>query len=267
MKHSFALIALLLCATLVVMAYAVLPSDSGLVTGLGLKQLPLGIATEVSAEAVDEPTGVAATDSLATAKADECEKDTTTQHVLLVGDSMNERLRQSVAAYCNANGHKCTSVVWYSSSTEIWAKTNALKFYIKKLNPTHIFICLGGNELFVRDLDNRDKYIKMIKAQCGTVPTIWIGPPNWKKDTGINALIEKHFGKRAYYPSLNLKLERASDKHHVSQRGCDVWMDSVAAWMNRGQSIHPIRFEKPQPGKKNTAHKRIVLMPEDKGPK
>lgn len=266
MKPSFALIALLLCATLVVMAYAMLPRESGVVSALGLRQLPIGPAA-TAVEAVEEGTDVSATDSLAAVTANENAVDTTTQNVLLVGDSMNERLRQSVAAYCNANGHKLTSVVWYSSSTETWAKSAALRHYIKQIKPTHIFICLGGNELFVRDLDNRDNYIKQIKQQCASVPTIWIGPPNWKKDTGINALIEKHFGKRAYYPSLNLKLERASDKHHVNQRGCDVWMDSIAAWMNRGQSIHPFRLEKPQPSERNTAHKRLVLMPEDKGPK
>lgn len=266
MKHSFALIALLLCATVVVMGYAMLPRESTLVSALGLRQLPMG-ATVSADKALDEPAEVTSVDSVAATAAQENAVDTTTQNVLLVGDSMNERLRQSVAAYCNANGHKLTSVVWYSSSTETWAKSKALQHYIRTIKPTHIFICLGGNELFVRDLDNRENYIRMIKQQCGKVPTIWIGPPNWKKDTGINALIEKHFGKRAYYPSLKLKLERASDKHHVNQRGCDVWMDSIAAWMNRGQSIHPFRLEKPQPSKKNTAHKRLVLMPDDKGPK
>jgi hypothetical protein len=81
--------------------------------------------------------------------------DTTKQRILLVGESMVEGLSRPFADYCAANGHEYNAVCWYSSTTKHWAVTDTLQHFINKFNPTYVFITIGGNELFVKDLDNR----------------------------------------------------------------------------------------------------------------
>lgn len=253
MKQSFSLILLIACALILLVGYSFIPQDSMLAQTLGLKQLRVPAFVSTDDAAVD------ADSTKVVGKENEQQVDSMKQRVLLIGDSMNERLRLSLAGWCNANGHELTSVVWYGSSSKTWAETDTLQHFIRISNPTHIFICLGGNELYVRDLDDRDRYISTIKRKCGIIPTIWIGPPNWCKDTGINKLIEKHMGKRAYFPSLNLTFERSSDGHHVTQRSADNWMDEVVKWMNEGNSIHPFVLSRPRCNK--TTHLLFVLAP------
>ena len=45
--------------------------------------------------------------------------DTAAKNILFIGDSMLEGLSPRMAAYAKKNGHTLTSVIWYSSSTEI----------------------------------------------------------------------------------------------------------------------------------------------------
>ncbi len=262
MRQTFSLILLLAIGLSLLIVYAFLPKDNIIVEMLSLQQLNVS-------SLIMESEDSAMTDSLEKVAEydDVLQVDSAPQRVLLIGDSMCERLRNSLAGWCNANDHQLTSVVWYSSSSKIWAETDTLDYFINIAKPTHIFICLGGNELYVRDLDNRDQYIKTIKRKCSGIPTVWIGPPNWCKDTGINALIEKNMGKYAYYPSLNLDFERASDGHHVTQRSADNWMDAVVEWIKEGKSVHPFLLCKPRVNV--SSHKTFVLSPpeQNKGKK
>lgn len=96
-------------------------------------------------------------------------------------------------------------------------------------------------------------------SRVGNIPTIWIGPPNWCKDTGINDILLKEMGEKAYFPSYTLKFERKSDKHHPTRNSAANWMDEVIKWMNGGKSIHPFRLNVPE--KVNHKHHTIVLKP------
>ena len=78
---------------------------------------------------------------------------------------------------------------------------------MKKFKPTYVFLVLGANELFVRDIiKKRTKYVKNILQQLDTVKFVWVGPPNWKDDTGINTMILRNVGSDRYFPSKNLKV-------------------------------------------------------------
>ena len=117
--------------------------------------------------------------------------DTMPQRILFIGDSMLEGLARRFYDYAAKNGHDLHTVLWYSSNSERWAKTRTLDYYLEHVKPTYVVICLCSNELFVRDMDNRDQYIKTILSKIGNVPYVWISPPNWKDDTGINEVIIK----------------------------------------------------------------------------
>ena len=78
--------------------------------------------------------------------------DTTKKNILFIGDSMLERLSPRIAAYAEENEHQMNTVIWYGSSTEVWATSGRAKECIRKYRPDYIIISLGGNELFITDI-------------------------------------------------------------------------------------------------------------------
>ena len=82
-------------------------------------------------------------------------RDTSSHRILFVGDSMAGGLRHRMSQYATANGHTMEVVAWYSSSSKYWAKTDTLSAFIRKFKPTYIFLCIGSNELFVRNIAER----------------------------------------------------------------------------------------------------------------
>ena len=174
------------------------------------------------------------------APADTVRVDTTIHTVLIVGDSMLEGLGPRLAAYAAANDFTLYSVIWYSSTSEYWGRSTKLSDYMRRLKPDFVFICLGANELFVRNIEqSRSKYVAKIIADLGDTPYLWIGPPNWKPDTGINLLIEQHAAPGCYYRSAELVLERAADGAHPTHDAANRWTDSVVDWMSSHAPVMP----------------------------
>ncbi len=158
--------------------------------------------------------------------------DTAKKTILFVGDSMLEGLSPRLAAYAKHNGHKLYSVIWYSSTSAKWGNSNKLRSYIKKIEPDFIFISLGANELFVSDIaKKREQFVKNIIADVDTIPYLWIGPPNWKPDTGINDLVAANAAEGCFFLSNGMQFDRAKDGAHPTRKSAQAWMDSVIRWM------------------------------------
>jgi lysophospholipase L1-like esterase len=171
--------------------------------------------------------------------------DTTRQSFLFIGDSMLEGLRQRLNDYCKENGHTMNTVIWYSSSSLWYGNCDTISYFIKKHKPTYVLICLGANELFIRNIKkDRANLVAHIVQQVGNLPYVWIGPPNWKADTGINDLIVEYAGKNHYFESKKLKFARSKDGAHPTLGSARIWMDSVAAYIEK-ESCCPIRLKKP----------------------
>jgi hypothetical protein len=170
--------------------------------------------------------------------------DTGRQSILLTGDSMAEGLMFAFKKYAHYNGHTLKTIIWYGSTTTTWARTDTLKKLIARYKPTYVFLALGSNELFVRDIGDREPYIQDIVRQAGRTPFVWIGPPNWKEDTGIGELLDRNVGPGRYFVSRHLSFERASDGRHPSRQASAYWADTISSWvMQAGR--HPIRLDKP----------------------
>ncbi len=183
--------------------------------------------------------------------------DTTAKHILFIGDSMLEGLAPRLASYCKKNGHSLIEVIWYSSSTKCWAETARLTELINKYRPNYIFVCLGANELYVPDIKNvRKPFLKKILAEIGDIPYVWIGPPNWDKDTGINELLAQNLDKGCFYLSANDHFDRSRDGAHPTRTSAHQWMDRVIKWMGT-HGANPIRLE--QPGEGVSRADRIVI--------
>lgn len=174
--------------------------------------------------------------------------DTTKKNILFIGDSMLERLSPRIAAYAEENGHQMNTVIWYGSSTEVWATSGRAKECIQKYRPDYIIISLGGNELFVNDIiAHRTKYVKQIVAEFADIPYVWIGPPNWKKDTGINKMIQSVVPKGNFYLSYtpDQHYERAKDGAHPTPASAAKWADRICKWIVE-ESNNPIVLNLPQ---------------------
>ncbi len=183
------------------------------------------------------------------------------QTFLFIGDSMLEGLYPRLAAYAKENGHKVYAVIWYSSTSEIWGETEKLKEYIEQFKPTYIFICLGANELFVKDIkEKRDKFVKNMISQIGDLPYLWIGPPNWKPDTGINELIDANTPDGYFFLSDGMKFDRMKDGAHPTRKSAVQWMDSVLRWMPE-KCANPIVNMKIPTEETARAERVVVLQP------
>ncbi len=184
--------------------------------------------------------------------------DTSKQRILWIGDSMLEKLMQPAQEYADANGHKLFPVVWYSSSTLWYGQSDTIRFFIKKFKPTYVFIVLGANELFIRDIfKKRHKYVKRILEQIDTLRYVWIGPPNWKDDTGINDMIKTFVPDNQFFESRNLTLDRISDGAHPTKAAAKIWMDSIARWVMH-DSRYPILLNKPDKKIKSRPHATLL---------
>jgi hypothetical protein len=158
--------------------------------------------------------------------------DTTRQRILLTGDSMTERLLFSLIKYCKHNQHEFLAIPIYSSTTQSLAQSDTLDKLINKFQPTLILLTLGSNELFIPKIKvERAKYVETILQKFKNCKFIWIGPPNWAKDTGINDLIISYVGKNRFFDSRYLTLARDKDGAHPTFQAGKFWADTLAQWV------------------------------------
>lgn len=247
MKGGFVRVWLLLATALLiitVVSFAEKPS----LFGLELKQSGVAKTLVKEPESIDSGLlAISAPPVSETAK--KAAPDTASQRILIIGDSMLEGLNPRLAAYARENGHTLNSVIWYSSTTKYWGESDTLKVFIRRFNPTYIFISLGANELFVRNIaDHREALLKNFLRQIGDIPYVWIGPPNWKKDTGINEMIARNVPKGRFFCSNGMHFDRKADGAHPTHASASLWMDSIARWMTL-HADHPIKMKKPKASK------------------
>jgi hypothetical protein len=181
-------------------------------------------------------------------------------HFLLIGDSMNEYLRIRLNDYCIANGYDMYCVIWYGATTKQYGTSDTIAYFINKHNPTYVLLTIGSNELFVRDIiEKRTDYVKHIVKQLGRVPFVWIGPPNWKEDTGINEMIVTNVGESRYFESKKLKYNRYKDGAHPTRESAAMWMDSIAVYL-QNDALKTIEMPLPDQSYKKVPHTTVLQM-------
>lgn len=242
MNDTFKLAAIFLLSLAIFALYSLVPEE--VAEYMHIRQISLGSGDTF--RAAGEPA-----DSVAAAEAGQetlavVPTDTTRQVILLFGDSMSQPLALRLSDYAARNGHSLTCVTWNGSGTKTWAESDTLDYYIRQLRPTQIFVCLGSNELYTKDMKGCRTKVTRIMQRMGNVPFVWIGPPNWCEDNGINDLIEQIVGKRRFFRTKGMEFERQQDGRHPTYSASVVWMDSIVGWINAGHSLHPIRLEKPE---------------------
>lgn len=173
----------------------------------------------------------------------EAETDSLPQTLFIFGDSMTYNLALRLAQYAKQNGHKIYSVNWDSSNTKIWADYDTLANQIARFKPTQIFISLGSNELYFRNPETRLPYVQKILNVIDTIPYVWIGPPNWKEDSGINDMLEKACKPGCFFRSAGMEFKRKKDHVHPTRQASVLWVDSIMRWLPK--SAHPFVADVP----------------------
>ena len=170
--------------------------------------------------------------------------DSTPQNILMVGESMIEGLMFPFRKYAKFNGHTVTAKIWYGSRLLDWGGSDTLKKLIDLYKPTFIIVSIGSNELFIRNIDEREPFVKKIVEQLGNHKFIWVGPPNPKKDNGINDLIMRNVGEDRFFVSKYMHFTRKRDGVHPKADQCYRWADSISDWIVT-KSRYPILLKKP----------------------
>lgn len=184
--------------------------------------------------------------------------DTAKQRILLIGDSMAYSLMFRAQNYCDFNGHDLFVVTYVAATSQTYAQSDTLEYYVDKYKPTFIIFVIGANEMFALDGPQRGKYFDRIIPQTHGIKTVWIGPPNWKEDTGINQAMMEKFGNKQFFLSKNLHYTRVQgDVAHPDRKSGSMWMDSIASWVMR-DSYFPIRLNKPE--QSNPVHVDFVRL-------
>lgn len=164
--------------------------------------------------------------------------DSLPKNILLFGDSMTMNIALRLAKYAKQNGHQMHAINWDSSNTKIWAETDTLSYYLRKLKPDFIFISLGSNEVYFKDPYKRHPYVKQILTTIGDLPYVWIGPPCWDNRTAINDMLEATCRPGTFFRSAGMEFKRKKDKIHPTREASALWVDSIMRWMPK--SAHPI---------------------------
>jgi len=170
--------------------------------------------------------------------------DDTPQRILILGDSMIEGLLPRLADYAKENGHTVNAVIWYGSRTIDWARGTRLSDAINAHRPTFVIVVAGSSELFVRGVEKRSLAIEQMLKTVGSRKLVWVGPPNWTTDTGINATIERTVGTDRFFRSADLTFERKRDGIHPTLSSSEHWLDLVTGWIVSRSSV-PILLNRP----------------------
>lgn len=180
--------------------------------------------------------------------------------LLLIGDSMNEFLRIRLNDYCIENGYNMDCVIWYGATTKQYGTCDTISYFINKYHPTYVLLTIGSNELFIRDIiKKRTGYAKHIVSQIGNIPFVWIGPPNWKEDTGINQLILQQVGQSHYFSSKDLSFNRCKDGAHPTKSSAFKWLDQIAKYLETEAENH-IVMNSPDTNYNKIPHTTILKM-------
>ena len=189
--------------------------------------------------------------------------DTSSQRILIIGDSMLEGLGPRLNDYCEENNHTLGQIVWYSSNSKWYGSCDTIPHFIERFKPTYIILAIGSGDIIAYNaIVERKPYVEKILEQVKGYKYIWVGPPNWREDSGINELIDNSVKERTFFLSKDLSFERVSDGVHPTRESASKWMDTIASFI-MNKSSNPIMLKIP---KKKAEKRPTVYMLSPKPP-
>ncbi len=107
-----------------------------------------------------------------------------------------------------------------------------LQELLTKNSPDLVILTLGANDVFVPFPSALTQNVQSIarKMSAGGRACYWMPPPVWKKDTGIVDVIKKNAAPCKVFDSSHMKIARAGDGIHPTDRGGADWADAFFAY-------------------------------------
>jgi acyl-CoA thioesterase-1 len=149
--------------------------------------------------------------------------------VLHVGDSMvggKGGLSKALEQRFTGEGARLVRDYKVSESIVSYDKSTKLKALIAKHHPDIVIVTLGTNDVFVPFPATMAGNVRNIVGRIGPRECYWMGPPTWKPDTGIVQVLRDNVAPCKFYDSSSLKLQRAGDGIHPTDRGGAEWAAS-----------------------------------------
>jgi hypothetical protein len=149
--------------------------------------------------------------------------------VLHVGDSMvggSWGLTRAFEAKLATEGARIIRHTKVSESLTSFDKSPTLKDLLRTHDPDIVVITLGANDALVPHPEVFAHSIANVVKRIGDRECWWMGPPMWKEDTGIVAVLRDNTSPCHFFDSSKLELERASDGIHPTDRGGAKWADA-----------------------------------------
>ncbi len=146
--------------------------------------------------------------------------------VLHAGDSMvggDGGLTKALGARFKAEGAKFVRDYEVSVSVATFARTGKLKSLLDRHKPDIVILTLGANDVFVPFPQTFSGHVETIAKKIAPRECYWIGPPTWKPDSGIVAVIRDHSAPCKFFDSSKLTLKRAGDHIHPTDKGGAEW--------------------------------------------
>lgn len=161
--------------------------------------------------------------------------------ILHVGDSMvggNWGLTRALDQRFSAEGARFIRDFKVSESIVSYDHSPKLKSLIDKHRPDIVIITLGTNDVFVPYPASMVGNVQNIVKRVGSRECYWMGPPTWKPDTGIVQVLKDSVAPCKFFDSSGLKLQRAGDGIHPTDRGGADWATSFWTYF-RGTPAAP----------------------------
>jgi hypothetical protein len=162
--------------------------------------------------------------------------------VLHVGDSMvggNQGLTKALEQRFSAEGARFLRDYKVSESIVSYDHSPKLKTLVEKHQPDIVIITLGTNDVFVPYPASMAGNVKNIVKRVGARECYWMGPPTWKPDTGIVQVLKDNVAPCKFYDSSSLKLQRAGDGIHPTDRGGAEWATSFWTFFRVSATSNP----------------------------
>jgi len=160
--------------------------------------------------------------------------------VVHTGDSMvGGGLCKALAPRFKAEGTKFVRDVWESASISAFDDSDRIPTLMKRYDPDLVLLTLGANDVFNDHPEYMAKHIESIVKKVGHRDCVWIGPPLWKGDKGLVAVIRQHAAPCRFYDSQHLVLARAGDGIHPTEKGGEVWAAAFWPFLKREVDAGP----------------------------
>lgn len=149
--------------------------------------------------------------------------------VLHTGDSMvgfYAGLEKALAPHFEALGAKYVQDAVTSVSIATFDKSDHFEKMIARYDPDLVILTLGANDVFLPSPARVAKNVQSIVQKMEGRRCFWMGPPLWKKDTGIVEVIRENCAPCVFYDPSKVKIERLSDGIHPDEKGAQEWADA-----------------------------------------